>query len=123
MQIEVLNDSDSVAREAAAIVAANAREAVRERGRFIFAVSGGKTPWIMLRALADEDVPWEKVHLVQVDERVAPAGHSDRNLTHLRDSLLTRVHLRPEQIHVMPVESPDVEAAASKYAHTLADIA
>jgi 6-phosphogluconolactonase len=123
MEIEVLNNSDSVAREAAAIIAADARAAVKERGRFVFAVSGGKTPWIMLRALADEDVPWDKIHLVQVDERVAPAGHSDRNLTHLRESLLTRVHLRPEQVHAMPVESGDLAAAASRYSDTLAEIA
>jgi 6-phosphogluconolactonase len=77
----------------------------------------------MLRALADENVPWEKVHLVQVDERLAPAGHADRNLTHLRDSLLTRVPMRPEHIHAMPVEAPDVEAAAKSYARTLLEIA
>lgn len=123
MQIKVFNDADSVAREAAAAIAEDARAAVKERGRFVFAVSGGKTPWIMLRALAEEDVPWDKVHLVQVDERVAPAGHLDRNLTHLRESLLTRVHLKSEQIHAMPVEAPDLETAAKNYAHTLSDIA
>ena len=77
----------------------------------------------MLRALAGEDVPWEQVHVVQVDERVAPAGDPDRNLTHLRESLLTRVPLRPEQIHAMPVEAPDLEAAAASYARTLQEIA
>src|SRR6267142_5394727 len=123
MEIEVLNDTDAVARAAATLIAANARTAAANRGRFVFAVSGGKTPWIMLRALADEDVPWDKVHLVQVDERVAPAGHSDRNLTHLRESLLARVSLRPEQVHAMPVESPDLEAAARSYARALVDIA
>jgi 6-phosphogluconolactonase len=123
MKIEVLNDADSVARKAAAIIAADAREAVAERGRFVFAVSGGKTPWLMLRALAGEEVPWDRVHLVQVDERVAPAGHADRNLTHLRASLLTRVSLRPDHVHAMPVESPDLEAAAKSYTQTLAEIA
>src|SRR5260221_10462515 len=106
MKVEVLTDADSVARKAAAIIAAEARKAVIERGQFIFAVSGGKTPWLMLRALADEEVPWDKAHLVQVDERIAPAGHADRNFTHLRENLLTRVHIRPEQVHPMPVESP-----------------
>ncbi|HEY2414941.1 MAG TPA: 6-phosphogluconolactonase [Pirellulaceae bacterium] len=123
MVIEVFDDADTVARKAAALIAADARAVVRERGRFVFAVSGGKTPWIMLRALADEDVPWDKIHLVQVDERVAPAGHSDRNLTHLRESLLARVRLRDEQVHAMPVESPDLEAAAERYAQTLAEVA
>jgi len=49
------------------------------RGRFSFAVSGGRTPWLMLRALASENIPWNEVHLMQVDERVAPAGHPDRS--------------------------------------------
>jgi 6-phosphogluconolactonase len=58
MKMEVLADADAVARKAAAIVAAQARDAVAARGRFSFAVSGGHTPWLMLCALAAEDVPW-----------------------------------------------------------------
>ena len=122
MKIEVLADVDSVAHKAAAIIAAEARSAEAARGRFIMAVSGGHTPWLMLRALASEDVPWESVHLVQVDERVAPAGHPDRNLTHLRESLLEHAPIRPGQIHAMPVESPDLDAAAMRYALTLREI-
>jgi 6-phosphogluconolactonase len=123
MKIEILADAESVARKAASIIAGESRDAVVARGRFILAVSGGRTPWIMLRALAGEKVPWEEVHIVQVDERVAPAGHPDRNLTHLQKSLLTRVPLRPEQLHAMPVESSDLEAAAKAYAQTLAEVA
>ncbi|HMC88359.1 MAG TPA: 6-phosphogluconolactonase, partial [Gemmataceae bacterium] len=123
MKIEVLADADAVARKAAALIAAEARDAVVARGRFVLAVSGGHTPWLMLRALAGEKVPWEEVHLVQADERFAPAGHADRNLTHLRESLLTRVPLRPEQMHAMPVEAPDLEAAAKSYARILQEIA
>ena len=94
------------------------------RGRFIMAVSGGHTPWLMLRALADEDVPWESVHLVQVDERVAPAGDRDRNLTHLRESLLEHVPAT-DQRRSMPCRwnQPDLEAAAQSYARTLQEIA
>jgi 6-phosphogluconolactonase len=77
----------------------------------------------MLRALAREQAPWESVHVVQVDERVAPAGHPDRNLTHLRESLLEHAPLRPAQIHAMPVESPQLEEAARRYALTLREIA
>jgi 6-phosphogluconolactonase len=123
MKIEIFADADSVAREAAAIIAAAARAAVAERGRFIMAVSGGHTPWVMLRDLAGNQVPWESVHLVQVDERVAPAGHPDRNLTHLHESLLEHAALPPEQIYAMPVESTDLEAAAKQYAAVLAKIA
>ena len=88
MQLEVLPDDAAVARQAASVVAAHARAAVAARGRFLLAVSGGHTPWQMLRALAGEDVPWAGVHVFQVDERVAPAGDPDRNLTHLHASLL-----------------------------------
>ena len=49
----------------------------------------------MFRALADEEIPWGAVHLFQVDERVAPAGDPDRNLTHLRENLLDGVALPP----------------------------
>jgi 6-phosphogluconolactonase len=123
MKIEILPDADTVAREAAKFIAAEARSAVAERGRFVMAISGGHTPWQMLRALAKEKVPWENVHVVQVDERVAPAGDPDRNLTHLRESLLEHAPLRPEQIYAMPVESPDLEAGAKRYARTLQEIA
>src|SRR5919108_1338647 len=123
MKIEILADADAVAQEAAAIIAAAARAAVAARGRFIMAVSGGHTPWHMLRALAGAEVPWESVHIVQVDERVAPAGHPDRNLTHLRESLLAHCPLRPEQVHAMPVESANLEAASEQYATTLQAIA
>ena len=123
MEIKVLASAESVAREGAAIIAAEARAAVAARGRFILAVSGGHTPWLMLRDLAGEDIPWNGVHVAQVDERVAPAGHSDRNLTHLRESLLERAPLHPEQVYAMPVEASDLEAAASQYAQTLRGIA
>jgi 6-phosphogluconolactonase len=123
LKMEVLENPDSVARRAAGIIAAAGREAVTARGRFVLAVSGGRTPWAMLRAFAEEKVPWEKVQIVQVDERVAPAGHADRNLTHLCASLLGHARLRPEQIHGMPVEAPDLEAAAEQYARTLREIA
>ena len=123
MRIEALADADSVARAGAAFTAAEARAAVAARGRFIVAFSGGHTPWQMLRALADEQMPWAGVHVVQVDERVAPAGDPDRNLTHLRESLLAKCPLRPEQIHPMPVEAADLEAASRRYVLTLEDIA
>ena len=123
MKIEILENADAVAQQAAVFIAAEARMAIAARDRFVFAVSGGRTPWQMLRALADEDVPWKAVHIAQVDERVAPVGDGDRNLTHLRDSLLAHAPLDAGQIHAMPVEAGDLEAAARQYAATLNEIA
>lgn len=123
MKIEILPDAAAAARAAAVFIAAESRAANNARGRFIAAFSGGTTPWLMLRALAGEEVPWNAIQIIQVDERVAPAGHPDRNLTHLRENLLGHTPLRPEQIHPMPVESPDLDAAAAKYAQTIAELA
>jgi len=123
MNIEIFPDADAVAQKAAALVAAEARGAVAARGRFILAVSGGRTPWQMLGVLAQEDLPWDSIYIVQVDERVAPAGHPERNLTHVYASLLQHAPLRPEQIYAMPVEAPELESAAAHYAETLQKIA
>jgi 6-phosphogluconolactonase len=123
MEIRVLVDAGAVAKEAAKVIAAEARAAVATRGRFIVAVSGGHTPRVMLRALAGEKVPWQAVHVVQVDERVAPAGHPDRNLTHLRESLLDHAPLRAEQVLAMPVEEHDLAAAAARYSRELRAVA
>jgi 6-phosphogluconolactonase len=123
VQIEVFADADAVARRAAEFVAHAARAAARERGRFVMAVSGGHTPWKMLRALAGEEVPWPKIEVAQVDERVAPDGDPDRNLTHLAASLLAHAPLARGQIHAMPVEAADLERAAGEYAMALAQLA
>jgi 6-phosphogluconolactonase len=119
MNVDVLPDAEAVAQKAAQRIAAAARTSVAAQGRFSLALSGGRTPWRMLRLLAEEDVPWNGVHLFQVDERVAPAGDTDRNLTHLEESLLSHVKLSAGQVHAMPVEGKDLRAAAAQYAREL----
>ncbi len=123
IKTQILSDANVVAKEAARVIAAAARAAVASRGRFVMAVSGGNTPWQMLRGLANEDVPWGSMHVVQVDERIAPAGNPNRNLTHLRESLLEHTPLFEERIYAMPVEEADVEGAARRYALILQGIA
>jgi 6-phosphogluconolactonase len=114
-ELEVAADADAVAQQAAAYVATRARAAVAEHGRFTFAVSGGHTPWAMFTALAKQDMPWADVALFQVDERVAPDGDPDRNLTHLRESIGDA----PARVHPMPVTDADLEAGAAAYASAL----
>jgi 6-phosphogluconolactonase len=121
MRIEVLADAEAVARVAARLVAEEARAAVAARGRFSFAVSGGRTPWKMLEALALEEVPWDKVHLFQADERAAPDGHEDRNLTHIREGLLRKAPVPRAQVHPMPVD--DLAKGAARYARELREAA
>lgn len=119
MQMEVLSDGNVLAKRAAQIIAADARSAVEARAKFIMAVSGGKSPWLMLADLVNEDVPWKNIHIFQIDERIAPPGDPDRNYTHLRASLLKHVPIPEQQIYPMPVNAPDLNAAAREYQQTL----
>jgi len=123
MRVEIRGDARAVAHRAAELIAEEARAAVTSRERFLLAVSGGHTPASMLRALVGQDIPWGAVHLFQVDERAAPAGDPDRNLTHLRENLLDCVALPPANLHLMPVEQSDLGAAATDYAATLVEVA
>jgi 6-phosphogluconolactonase len=115
-QLEVLEDAEAAARRAAELIAQTAAEAIDSSGKFTLAASGGKEPWVMYRMLGDFDVDWERTEVFQVDERVAPDGDPDRNLTHLLESLPepARSRVRP-----MPVGEDDLERAASEYAELL----
>lgn len=123
MRIELLPDAAAAARWTASFIAAQVREAVHERGRFVFALSGGGTPRPMLQALAQQPLPWERVELFQIDERVAPPASEARNLTHLERLLVARVAISPERVHAMPVEEADLAAAATRYAEALVAVA
>lgn len=109
--LEQLPDPDALSRRAAQFVVAQAQEAVSDHGRFLWAVSGGRSPWAMFAELEHEAMPWGQITIYQVDERVAPEGDPDRNLTHLRQALKGA----PAQIVPMAVEQPDLEKAAAEY--------
>jgi 6-phosphogluconolactonase len=115
-ELEVLPDADAAAERFAMLIAIRARALVAARGTCTLALSGGTGPWQSFQLLADEDVPWGSVEIFQVDERVAPMGDDDRNLTHMEKSLPTDAWAR---MHPMPVDSGDLEAGAAQYAALL----
>jgi 6-phosphogluconolactonase len=123
VKFEIHPDDEAVARGAAMLVASDLRAAMSSRGRFLMAVSGGRTPWRMLRMLAGERLSWDQVHVFQVDERVAPAHDPERNFAHLCASLLDHAPLRPDHVHAMPVEAAVLGRAAGQYAGTLRAVA
>jgi 6-phosphogluconolactonase len=116
LEIERTANAEQAARRAAELIAAAADDAVAERGSAAIALSGGKTPWRMVEILAGLTLPWESTALYQVDERVAPAGDPDRNLTHMVAALPLDLQAR---LRPMPVTDDDLEAAAARYAGEL----
>lgn len=112
----MVESAEAAALRGAELIAEAAREAIEERGGFAFAASGGRGPWRMFELLGAEEVQWDRVDVFQVDERVAPDGDDDRNLTHLLESLPEPARGRA---HPMPVTDQDLEAAAAGYAAEL----
>lgn len=115
-ELQVLPSAPVASMRLAEVIAERAQAAVSERGRFTVALSGGSAPWHAFRHLADEKVPWRKMEIFQVDERVAPPGDDDRNLTHMQENLPAQGWAR---VHPMPVDADDLEAAAAEYAALL----
>lgn len=114
-ELREFSDADAVATAAAEFVAQLARETIEAAGRFTFAVSGGRTPWVMFEKLSALEIGWSDVVVYQVDERIAPVGDSTRNLTNLERSLGER---RPT-IVPMPVNDHDLSVASATYAASL----
>lgn len=105
--------SDDPAGDVARSLAVRLRAAIRRRGSASLAVSGGSTAPSMLAALVHEDLDWNRLTTWQVDERVAPDGHADRNASQL--------WFLPSRTELMPVAGDDLAMAATRYADSLPD--
>ena len=115
-RLEVFDTPDEVHKRGAELLARAAQDAVADRGQAELAVSGGSDPWPMFSQLEDLFGDWDKADIFQVDERVAPAGDDQRNLTHLIESLSIGAQ---GSIRPMPVTEEDLDAAAARYAESL----
>jgi 6-phosphogluconolactonase len=120
MQIAIYPDIDTISREAANYTVRVAREAIAKRGKFTFALSGGTTPGKMYGLLASEpyrgQLDWNAVHFFWSDERCVAPTDPQSNYHLAQEVLLSKLNLRPDQIHRMPAERPDREQAAADYA-------
>jgi len=114
--IRILRAGPDLADVAADVIVQELKAQIASRGSASIAVSGGRTPWPVFERLSEVAIPWTAIDVFQVDERVAPLGSADRNLTGLEETLLDRV---PARAHPMPVDAPDLETAARRYATEL----
>lgn len=115
METRVFPSADEAADAAAQLIAEQIRSALAGGGRFRVAFSGGRTPARMLARLAEETLAWERVHIYQVDERIAPEGDQSRNIGAIR----TAFDGVPAVLHPMPVDTDDPTRKAADYGRLL----
>ena len=118
LAIEVLPDPDAVAARGAELLASYLEEDAA-RGGATLALSGGRTPQNVFERLAQLELPWDRIAVFQVDERIAPANHADRNRTQAAAAFRAPIERHPESFRWMPVEERDFDAAARRYADAL----
>jgi 6-phosphogluconolactonase len=123
MRLIVAPDAEAAAERAAHEIAAACNGAIAARGAAIIAISGGETPWGMLRALVSLSIDWPALHVLQVDERVAPDDDPRRNLIRLRDILVAHGPLPVSRLHAMSVTGDSPDAGAAAYAELLQRLA
>jgi 6-phosphogluconolactonase len=122
MKTEIFPQADQVAARAADYLEQEIREKLSHQKSFSLAISGGRTPWEMLKLLSRADLPWQQINLFQVDERVAPDGHPDRNLTQLFQAIAGTAMVTQLRIFPMPVTAEDLEVAAKEYTEVLNEV-
>jgi 6-phosphogluconolactonase len=122
MKIEILPSADQVAEKAAAYLEQLIQETLTHKKTFSMAISGGRTPWEMLKILSKASLPWSRVNLFQVDERIAPDAHEDRNLTQLFQAIEGSPMASQLAIFPMPVTAEDLEAGSQDYAELIQNI-
>lgn len=124
--IEVAADAEDLAHRAADLFIWTAREAIEARGRFYAALSGGHTPKRSFEVLAANPaaraLPWEKMDLFWVDERYVPTDSPDSNYRLVAETLLKKVPIPPDNVHRIPTECEDIQAAARAYEETIRDV-
>ena len=122
MKTEIFPSADQVAEEAAAYIEQLIRETLAHKKSFSMAISGGRTPWEMLKILSKASLPWTRVNLFQVDERVAPDGHADRNLTQLFQSIEGSPLVTQLRIFPMPVLADNLDEGCRNYIQVLDEV-
>ena len=122
-ELHISPNPPALAEEAARRFAALAGAAIEARGRFVVALSGGSTPKVLLGLLARppyrDTLAWDRIHIAWGDERCVPPDDAQSNYRMAREALLAHVPIPAANIHRMPAENPDHEAAANAYAATL----
>ena len=123
-KIIIADDPAALTRRAAAIVRASAAAAGVAGRRFCLSLAGGSTPRALYQLLATPETPadaidWSKTEIFFGDERAVPPDHADSNFGMVREALLSRAPIPPDNVHRMRGEAADLDAAAAEYEQLL----
>lgn len=118
-KIEILSNSEKLAQRTLDIFVAETKKALANKESFFVALSGGSTPKRFFELLGTQpqtkDLPWKKIHLFWVDERYVPITSPENNYKLAADAFLNKVAIPKDNIHRIPTEFDDIEAAAREY--------
>jgi 6-phosphogluconolactonase len=119
-EIRIITGADALAKRAAQEFVQAATSAVLENGSFSVALSGGSTPKALYSLLVTDEairaqLPWDKMQIFFGDERNVGPNHSDSNFRMAAESLLSKVPLKPDQVHRIKGEYTDADKAAREY--------
>lgn len=119
MQVVIYPDTNTLSHEAAQYIVRLANEAIVSHGRFSIALSGGSTPRVLYGLLGDEpyrsQINWSQVEIFWSDERCVPPDSSDSNYQLAQEVLFSKISIPASQIHRMPADKPDRDAASLEY--------
>lgn len=113
--VEVLPDQAALIQRALELILSKITTAIQERGLCTIALAGGSTPKPVYEAIATQALPWDKIHVFWGDERYVPPDDPNSNQLMARRAWLDRVDMPAANIHPMPTDEPDPQAAARKY--------
>lgn len=124
--LEIVSDPEALAHRSANLFVAEAEKAIKAKNIFYTAISGGHTPKRCFELLAElpeaKSLRWDRIQLFWVDERYVPPNSKWSNYKLAVDTFLNKVAIPPENIHRIPTEGSDFNAAARNYEDTIRDI-
>jgi 6-phosphogluconolactonase len=122
--IQIVADAAALCRAAAGVFIASAQQAIKDRGRFTVALSGGSTPKALYSLLTTDAelcaaVPWKQTFFFFGDERHVAPDHADSNYRTAHDAMLSKMSIDASQVFRMKGEYPEAAKGASEYEHVL----
>ncbi|MBD2346542.1 6-phosphogluconolactonase [Anabaena subtropica] len=113
--VEVLPDQTALIARSLDLILTKLDTAIKQQGRFTIALSGGSTPKPLYEAIANQKLPWDKIHVFWGDERYVPADHPDSNELMARRAWLDRVDIPRANIHAVPTLDNNPALSAANY--------